>query len=289
MTKVKTGSRTVRKSADPEALLSRARLALEDQGVVKLAALGSPAVRATLVARLVQEGYEATKSAVRRPLEQQLSRSLADGAFISLKSAASHVAGAPSTEAKAVALRLVAEGKAKLVLRGTAEVIVPVNTPTLSRQELASLGALFKQVAKALSSKTGAALLKADLVEGLGPLLDASARAEGTQAPARDAMAEGTQKPELGAPFSTLLSAVDATRDPGTGLSFVPAIIEKLNSHLDAERAKAALLEAARSGLLELRPEGGIGRLSPEELLVCPSGPQGTRLSWARRPELGAR
>jgi hypothetical protein len=85
--------------------------------------------------------------------------------------------------------------------------------------------------------------------------------------------------------MNSLLSAVDATRDPRTGLSFVPAIVARLKAELDSARVTAALLEAARNGLLELRPEGGIQRLSREELLVCPPGPQGTRLSWARRPD----
>jgi hypothetical protein len=46
---------------------------------------------------------------------------------------------------------------------------------------------------------------------------------------------------------------------------------------------------AAMDGLLELRPEGGIHRLSDEELAACPEGPHGTRLSWARRTEVVAR
>ena len=49
------------------------------------------------------------------------------------------------------------------------------------------------------------------------------------------------------------------------------------------------LLAAAMAGFLELRPEGGIKRLSEQELLVCPEGPHGTRLSWARRTEMVAR
>jgi len=58
-----------------------------------------------------------------------------------------------------------------------------------------------------------------------------------------------------------------------------------LRPSFTSDAAREALLTAAHSSLLELRPEGGINRLSPEELSLCPPGPQGTRLSWARRTE----
>jgi hypothetical protein len=86
--------------------------------------------------------------------------------------------------------------------------------------------------------------------------------------------------------MNRLLSAVDATRDSRTGLSFVPEIVAKLRPKLSSQAAGAILVAAAGDGLLELRPEGGINRLSEEELSMCPPGPQGTRLSWARRTEV---
>jgi len=250
---------------------------------MKLTALAPPAGRSDLVARLKQDGYEATKTIVRTPIETQLTQALADGAFISLKSAATQLVGASSSEAKAGALALVAAGKAKLVLRGAQETVVPLNTPTLSRNDLAALSALAKRVSKAISSKTGATLLRSDVADEIGPLVTAEPpAARAARMPLATSQAENTPS---GSPMTKLLSAVDATRDPRTGLSFVPAIVARLKTELDSSRVTAALLKAAQDGLLELRPEGGIQRLSPEELQVCPPGPQGTRLSWARRPD----
>jgi hypothetical protein len=85
-----------------------------------------------------------------------------------------------------------------------------------------------------------------------------------------------------------VLAAVDAARDARTGLSFVPVIIRRLSQVMALPVAHDVLLSAARRELIELRPEGGLGRLSEEELSLCPPGPAGTRLSWARRA-LGAR
>jgi hypothetical protein len=84
-----------------------------------------------------------------------------------------------------------------------------------------------------------------------------------------------------------LLAAVDAAYDASVGLSFVPRVIQLLGADMDAEVAKSLLTDAANRGLLELRPEGGIGRLSTQELELCPPGPQGTWLSWARRRNEG--
>lgn len=247
---------------------------------MKLSSLGPPALRPQLSARLVQDGYEATKTMLRKPVKIQFAEALADGAFISLKAAASHLVGASSAEAKTVALGLVAAGKAKLVLRGTEQAVVPLDTPTLSRKELMALGGFVKRVAKALGSKTGTTLLRSDVVEEIGPFLQSPAAEKHASV-----VADTREKSPSGSAMTRLLSAVDATRDPRTGLSFVPAIVARLKTELDSARVTAGLLEAARHGLLELRPEGGIQRLSPEELLLCPPGPQGTRLSWARRPD----
>jgi hypothetical protein len=85
------------------------------------------------------------------------------------------------------------------------------------------------------------------------------------------------------ASLTRLLAAVDAVRDERTGMSFVPAIVQRLSSDMAVATAQEALLSAARQELIELRPEGGLGRLSGEELALCPPGPSGTRLSWARR------
>jgi hypothetical protein len=69
------------------------------------------------------------------------------------------------------------------------------------------------------------------------------------------------------------------------GLAFVPRVIGNLAPELSAESVREALLEAARAGRIELRPEGGLARLSAAELEVCPKGAMGAALAWARSLE----
>jgi hypothetical protein len=90
-------------------------------------------------------------------------------------------------------------------------------------------------------------------------------------------------------PRVLVLDALDATRDVQTGLSFVPRLVQRLLSNVPLPVAHQMLLTAAREELIELRPEGGLGRLTSDELGLCPPGPAGTRLSWARSLGEGAR
>jgi hypothetical protein len=278
-----------RAAPDAKQLLDAARAVLQREGVVKMTALGPAATRAALAAELAKEGYEATKSVVRRPLGDQLAAALADGAFVPLKAVASVVSGATAAEAKRAATALVAKGGAKLVLRGTAEVLVPAMAPVLSREQLARFGRLAKVVAKAAASKSGASVLQVDMVEALGEVVP-GITVSGRGAERVERRPEGAAPPRDGSGKLThLLSTLEETRDPQTGLSFVPAIVARLEPEIGAEAVRALLVSAATNGVIELRPEGGIGRLSEQELAVCPPGPQGTRLSWARRLEMEAR
>jgi hypothetical protein len=257
-------------------LVSLALATLARDGVVKLTALGPAAVRAQVAAEVAKQGFELTKSSLRKPAVEQLKQALNDGAFIALKRVAAHVLGVTAAEAKRAALDLVAGGAAHLVLRGTEEVLVPIGTPVLSRKELLELNAFAKDViAKAAAAKTGLSLLHVDVAEAL-------ARAVPPSPPNTAVAAEKKAADRL---LTSVLSAVDATREQQTGLSFVPAIIARLRPPLTSDAAREALLRAANEGLVELRPEGGINRLSAEELNLCLPGPQGTRLSWARRTE----
>jgi hypothetical protein len=290
MAKAKARTKTARTAADPSELLERARTLLVKEGVVKLSALGPPAAREHIVAELVKQGFELTKSSVRQPISAQLTRALAEGAFIPLKAIGSHVAGASAGEAKQAALALVMTGGAKLVLRGTEEVVVPPTTAVLSREQLLRFSEVASEVAKAAKSKSGASLLQADLLEKLqrvAPEIGAGIRVRASRTEAATATRKETTARD--GEWSRLLSAVEATRDPETGLSFVPAIVATLKPVLGPETTAGVLLAAAKAGLLELRPEGGIHRLSDDELAACPEGPHGTRLSWARRTETVAR
>jgi hypothetical protein len=283
-------SKAKRPAPDPTLLEEQARAALEREGAVKVSTLGPPAIRSQVVEQLVKQGFEASASWVRKPIEAQLSQVLADGAFLSLTAVGSHVVGASAAEAKRAGLALVASGKAQLVLRGAQEVIVPSSSPVLSREEARRFADVAKLVAKVAGSKKGVSLLRSDLSEALeraapGLLGGLAGRSGRAQSVAASAQKQGDSAADL----NRLLSVVDETRDSRTGLSFVPAIVAKLQAQLGFDVTKKTLLAAAMDGVLELRPEGGIHRLSAEELAVCPEGPQGTRLSWARRTETVAR
>lgn len=74
------------------------------------------------------------------------------------------------------------------------------------------------------------------------------------------------------------------TRAESVGLSFVPDMMDRLMADgMSKEQAHKALIEAHRAGLIELRPESGLSRLSREQTDILPNGPQGTKLSWARQ------
>ncbi len=273
-------------AAEVPQIVRRAVDAIESEGAVKVSTLGAKSMRAQAIAELANLGFEVTAKFVRKPIAAQLQAALAHGAFIPLKQVAAHALGAAGPEAKSAALRLVADGTARLVLRGTEEVLVPSSAPVLTRQELTAFHAISKIVAKIAKSKSGASLLHSDLAQAIERALPSAYSAFTPGAARKNAPPE---KPRVNAAVSRLLSAVDATRNAQTGLSFVPAVVARMRPELSAEAANAALLDAAKSGLLELRPEGGINRLSADELALCPPGPQGTRLSWARRTENVAR
>jgi hypothetical protein len=74
---------------------------------------------------------------------------------------------------------------------------------------------------------------------------------------------------------------IEDTLDPSTGMAFVPAVVARLRK-LGCKDAHKALLAAYTEGLVELRPESGMGRLSDAELADCIPGWQGCSLSWIR-------
>jgi hypothetical protein len=71
------------------------------------------------------------------------------------------------------------------------------------------------------------------------------------------------------------------SKHTSTGLAFVPSVIDKLDDE-DPEQVRQVLLQLDREQLIELRPDGGLGRFTSRELAGCPEGPQGSRLLWIR-------
>src|SRR5690606_6161806 len=167
-------------------------------------------------------------------------------------------------------------GELYRVLRGKSETIVGASAPVLPPAALEPLVAPLSRALAAANKKKGMMLLASDVEAWLAELRGAVERARGERTAAPRA---GGAPPATGA----LLDALDATRDAQTGLSFVPRVVERLAPSVSVAVAHELLLQAARDERIELRPEGGLGRLTSDELGLCPAGPGGTRLSWARR------
>jgi hypothetical protein len=64
------------------------------------------------------------------------------------------------------------------------------------------------------------------------------------------------------------------------GLADVSTVVKNMGG--DAESAKELLLDLARREVIELRPEGGLNRYSPQEEALMIAGPHGTKLSKIR-------
>ena len=242
--------------------------------------------------RLGAEGFEQTKAGVRSPLRTQVSKLLAEGRVIALGQLGKALKGCTQKEAKAVAEALAAEGAAKVAIRGKLEVLVPTSLPTLSHDQLLQLAAVGALAAKA--ARKGQRTLTLDDVRErvldlvTNPRGRPTGRATGeTAAPAAASAASVAPGETAGATGggavtpALVLTELRRHLRPSVGLAFVPDAVRALAA-LGVPAVQGALLDAARAGLVELQPESGVGRLAEEELALCPPGPQGTRLSWAR-------
>lgn len=77
----------------------------------------------------------------------------------------------------------------------------------------------------------------------------------------------------------TLATAIRSSAG-NSGLADVPSIVRALGG--DTKAAHQLLLDAYEAGAIELRPEGGLNRFSPEDRALMLKGPQGTELSQVR-------
>lgn len=258
----------------PEEIRRLAELVLAEarrDGVVPLAGLarlGVPkeAREAVLRELSAEAGIEITKRALRRAVREQIAERLEGGGSIALRSMATAAVGATKREITDAVDALVAEGGARLVVRGTEVVLVgpsvdALDAPTLDRLEraLTDLVGTLK-----LARKRRATLLPVDV---RGALLPFAAAPPTIRAPS----------PSL----DDVLATVARNRE-SSGLTFVPTLVRALGGSAAREAVHDALLRGARSGVLELRPESGMGRLGPDDVELCPVGPHGSRLSWVR-------
>jgi hypothetical protein len=85
-------------------------------------------------------------------------------------------------------------------------------------------------------------------------------------------------------PAPNLDELVAKHSDPSFGITPVHKVVDDLmNSHgLTKQQAHDHIMDLARKGEMELRPEGGMGLLSPKEQELSIPGPRGSTLSWMR-------
>jgi hypothetical protein len=300
---------------DLDGELARVRHRLAREGALKLSTLKAGALRDAICERLVAEGFELGATFLRQPLAAQLHDALSREEAIAVNELPERVRGASRTELATAVDAQVARGELRRILRGRAEYVVGARHAVLGEQRLAALRGTFSDLAKMLdatSKKKNVGLLASDIEQMLSAAqrvleedsapspveevpADEAVTAPAPAVAAREVAAREVAAREVAArapaasavvdPLAALLAALDAVRDVGSGMSFVPAVVRRLSAAMPVSEALELLMRAARRELIELRPEGGLGRLSSEELALCPPGPAGTRLSWARRSE----
>ncbi len=232
--------------------------------------LGAGKIRAAVVGELLARGYEATKSFVRVPLTRQLEARLRLGGHVRASALHGVLLGATKPAAKAAASELVLSGHAKWAMRGGDLTLVgaqeSVLEPAECVQRARELEAMAKLLKKTAAGKNPIGVLRTDLVGDLSELV---------RQLSPSAM-DGSVNPPSSR--DQIVQLVRELRDPSSKLAWVPDVVRRLGS----TNGRDLLLRAARERTIELRPEGGLGRLSAAEQALCPSGAGGTPLSWVR-------
>lgn len=242
-------------SALPIAKLTRRKLTPEAQGALLL--------------RLEERGLQRFGKGVRVPLEAQILALVQGGSRLPLKDLGKRVKGAAKPELSAALDRLVRAGEARVIVRTQVEVLVGAGDKVLAPAEIAALAKLSIQVAKLLK-KVGAkgvprTLLREDLTSLLAPFVAAG----------RVPAAEGSRL--------RVIEALSRLADPVLQLVRIPALVRALVPDLPLAEVHRVLLAEADAGAIELRPEAGAEFLDPADAALCPAGPRGTVLSYARR------
>jgi hypothetical protein len=276
-------------SAEPEslgpAIAAAAEVVRRDGAIARtaLVRLGIPKKRLDeAVEALAREGLEVTAKSVRVPVREQLLSLLATGSALTTKSAAGTVSGATKAEITKAVAALVDAGDARLVLRTKELVLVGTRADVVAGPELEAIERALRSLLEATkrARKKRAALLRADVEQTMSRFVtprhrEAGTNGAATQAAASDAGTRATSSQDIA-------QLVDQHRD-ASGLTFVPTLVRAFGGEGARDAVHAELLRGARSGIFELRPESGLGRLSAEDLDLCIPGPQGSRLSWVRR------
>ncbi|MDI1476523.1 hypothetical protein QHF84_07935 [Polyangium sp. y55x31] len=235
---------------------------------VKLA----PEASSELVRQLVARGLERGPKTIRVPLAAQIENLLQGGTRVPLKDAGKRVKGGTKAEINTALAKLVREGRARVVVRTQTEVLVGPAERALDPTEIAQLSKTVAQVGKTLKKVQAKGLPRSILQEDLAALF----------APLLPSLRFITAAPD-DAPSTLVDEALRRLEDPALKLVRIPDLVRSLSSRLPLDAIHRALAEGAKDGTLELRPEAGAEFLKPEDVPLCPPGPRGTVLSYARR------
>ncbi len=267
---------------DLDAVLPRLCDYLNAHGAMRwpeMTRLGVPKLQhQAAIDRLRAAGFEDMAKLVRVPIKQQIRTALSERGQLPVKGLQNLLSGCAAKELLLSIDELVQSGAAIRVLRTKAEWLAPADADVLSADELQALNRSVAEWSKQTqqvkaSRKRVLAIWRDDvrsLLESLGAL---------GQSPRRRTSGSHDVKQRL-------RQIVQEQINPAVGLAFVPTVLDVL--HMSTDQARALLLDEARSGHLELRPDSGTARFTEAELLAAPEGPDGSRLLWVRLLEENA-
>jgi hypothetical protein len=228
--------------------------------------------RRELERQLVVSGLERTAKLVRVPLGEQLLTLVRGGGRVALKDLAKRVKGGAKKEIDAAIDRLIRAGQARVVVRTQIEVLVGAGDRALDPAEVAELVKAHAALGKVLKKVTAKGRARSVLLDDLAPLV----------APLHASSAPAAPPPTAPAGAAIVAEALRRLEHPVLKLARVPELVRALDGRVAMADVHRALLDADDAGEIELRPEAGGEYLSPEEARLCPPGPRGTVLSYAR-------
>jgi hypothetical protein len=224
---------------------------------------------AELVEALARKGLEHTGKWIRVPIAEQLDQ-IVNESPAPIGGIAKRVRGASAAEVKHAIAEVLKQRRAIVVMKGGKEHLAPKETPVLREEELDRLAELKKELDRLLrAAKTPRGKPKRMILrEELRLVLERF-------------------DSKIEAPVDVVLHAIEELEDPALPLVRIPELARRLEGKLARQALHEALFAAERDHRLELRPESGVQLLSPEDAALCPRGPSGAVLSYARRVEVG--
>lgn len=233
----------------------------------------TPRARKLLGDALVRRGFELAGTKIRVAVASQLTPVI--GAEpLPVSGLKRRLVGCTDRDIKAALARGVAAGTWSLVPRGKLQTVMIRSEAVLSSGDFADLVALATElsaVVKSVKPKRGApplSLFRPDVLALLERRAGRLLRPLPHTAP--------------GGMSERVLEGLAASADPQTGLASVPHVLRALAEKVPLDSAREALLDLARAGRVELRPESGLELLDPELRALCLPGPRGSLLSYAR-------